>query len=39
LFFFAEDGLPEFFEGLFQGATPDEHSGGWGRKLVEAAEA
>jgi hypothetical protein len=36
---FHEDELPEFFDKMFQGATPDEHSGAWGRKLVEGAEA
>ena len=25
-----EDELPEFFKEMFQGATPDEHSGAWG---------
>lgn len=34
-----EDELPEFFKEMFQGATPDEHSGAWGRKLVEGAAA
>jgi hypothetical protein len=34
-----EDELPEFSHDMFQGATPDEHSGAWGRKLVEDAAA
>ena len=34
-----EGELPEFLEGMFQGTRPDEHSGAWGRKLVEGAAA
>ncbi len=34
-----EDELPQFCHDMFQGATPDEHSGAWGRKLIEDATA
>lgn len=36
---FQEHELPEFFDQMFQGESPEEHSGAWGRKLVEGAEA
>ena len=34
-----EDELPEMFDRLFQGVSPNEYSGEWGRKLVEGAAA